>query len=220
MKARGKGVKKRTKTARRQFTPMPQALAPMLLNLQRRRQLMRRSSPWVFASPTGKLWAERNFNRSWEKVRQFAQTKGVRPLPLHCTRHSYISWALAAGTPTKRISEWALAAGTPTKRISEWCEVSVAVLERTYAHVLPQSEPDLSFTAIPAVEENGDEAGTDGDARPRRRSVSNQEIVVTRARFERATPSFGDLRSKSLNQLQIHILTILFKSAWWRLETA
>jgi integrase len=147
--------------ATQQITPLPQSLASMLLNLQRRRQLMRLTSPWVFASPTGKLWAERNFNRSWEKVRQFAQTKGVRPLPLHCTRHSYISWALAAGTPTKRISEW--------------CEVSVAVLERTYAHVLPQIEPDLSFTAIPAVEENGDEAGTNGDARPRRRYVSNRK---------------------------------------------
>jgi len=47
--------------------------------------------------------------------------------------------------------------------------------KRTYAHVLPQSEPDLSFTAIPAVEENGNEAGTNGDARPRRRSVSNRK---------------------------------------------
>ena len=68
------------------------------------------------------------------KVRDVAQTKGVRPLPLHCTRHSFISWALTAATPTKRVSEW--------------CGVSVSVLERTYAHVIPDVEPDVSFAEI------------------------------------------------------------------------
>ena len=105
MKARGRGVK-RTKTGSQRFVPLSPSLESMLLNLQRRRKLARRSSEWVFASPTGKLWAERNFNRAWDKVRDVAQTKGVRPLPLHCTRHSFISWALTAATPTKRVSEW------------------------------------------------------------------------------------------------------------------
>jgi hypothetical protein len=44
--------------------------------------------------------------------------------------------------------------------------------------------------------------------------------MVTRARFERATPSFGDLRAKAKDQQLTQVVTRLFKSVWCRLETA
>jgi integrase len=124
----------------------------MLLNMQRRRRLERRPSDWVFASPTGKLWAERNFNRAFDKIRSAAQAKGIRPLNLHCTRHSFITWALADGTSAKRVSEW--------------CSVTVAVIERTYAHVLPDGNNDVSFAEFkdvgPPVRTTGQTGGKPG----------------------------------------------------------
>ncbi len=44
-----------------------------------------------------------------------------------------------------RFITWALESGTPVKRVSEWVGASVSVIERTYAHVMPQVAPDLSF---------------------------------------------------------------------------
>jgi hypothetical protein len=43
----------------------------------------------VFCSKTGGQLDERNFTRTWERVRRRAQKLGVRPLKLHCTRHTY-----------------------------------------------------------------------------------------------------------------------------------
>ena len=45
-----------------------------------------------------------------------------------------------------RFITWALESGTPVKRVSEWVGASVSVIERTYAHVMPQIAPDLSFS--------------------------------------------------------------------------
>ena len=77
---------------------------------------------------------ERNFSRMWERVRLKALPKGVRPLKFYYTRHTFITWALEAGTPVTRISEWVGA--------------SVKVIEDTYRHVLPQADADLSFTNV------------------------------------------------------------------------
>jgi hypothetical protein len=60
--------------------------------------------------------------------------KGARPLKFHCTRHTFITWALEAGTPVTRIAEWVGA--------------SVKVIEDTYRHVMPQDAADLSFTNV------------------------------------------------------------------------
>jgi hypothetical protein len=65
------------------------------------------------------------------RLRKYAKDAGVCPLPFHCTRHTFITWALESETPVKRVSEWVGA--------------SVSVIERTYAHVMPQIAPDLSF---------------------------------------------------------------------------
>ena len=105
----------------------------MLISLNRRER-RRADSDWVFPSPRGFLWQERNFERAWYRLRRRAKKAGVRPLPFHCTRHTFITWALQAGTPVKRVSEWVGA--------------SVSVIEQTYAHVVPQVAPDLSFAAM------------------------------------------------------------------------
>jgi len=86
---------------------------------------------WVCPSPKELLWRERNFSRSFEVLRGKGDEKGkhfkkieVRPLTLHCTRHSFITWALEAGTPTATVGGWV--------------GCSVRVIEGTYAHVIPQ----------------------------------------------------------------------------------
>ena len=59
---------------------------------------------------------------------------GVQPLKFHCTRHTFMTWALEAGTPVTRIAEW----------VGE----SVEVIEKTYRHALPQDDEDLSLTTV------------------------------------------------------------------------
>jgi len=129
------GGTKPPKARRGRFCPLAPGLGQVLareLERQRRAQLEGRPAPeWVFPSPMGLLYDERNFANAWRRVRARAQKAGVRPLKFHCTRHTFITWALEAGRPAKRVSEWVGA--------------SVAVLEKHYAHVLPQGEDDLSF---------------------------------------------------------------------------
>ena len=62
--------------------------------------------------------------RTWNRLRKVALKKKVRPLEFHCTRHTFITWALEAGTPAKRVSEWVGA--------------TVEVIERHYAHAIPE----------------------------------------------------------------------------------
>jgi integrase len=51
-------------------------------------------SPWLFPSPTGKLWRERNFYRDvWTPARI---ATGIEATPHHC-RHSYVTHLHAAG---------------------------------------------------------------------------------------------------------------------------
>ena len=57
--------------------------------------------------------------------------RGVRPLPFHCTRHSFITWSLEAGHSVKRVSECVGA--------------SVAVIEKNYSHAIPAGGEDLEF---------------------------------------------------------------------------
>jgi hypothetical protein len=87
---------------------------------------------WVFCSQTGGLLGERNFSRTWLRLRRRAQKAGVRPLKLHCTRHTYASTALAAGKSLRWVADQ-LGHQNPEFTL------------RTYAHLMPQEESDLSF---------------------------------------------------------------------------
>ena len=56
----------------------------------------------------------------------------IRPLKFHCTKHTFVTWALEAGKPSTRVAYWV---GT-----------SVRVIEDTYRHVLPHDDEGMSFT--------------------------------------------------------------------------
>ena len=85
---------------------------------------------WCFPSPGGHFWMERNFSRTWERLRdQFP--KEIRPLPFHCTRHTFISWALEGGTPAKRVADWVGA--------------TVETIEAHYSHAIPEVESTDGF---------------------------------------------------------------------------
>lgn len=131
------GSTKIPKGRRDRFTPLGPGLVGLLLGhrqrLERARLQGRPPPPWVFPSPEGKRWIERNFSRSWERVREKAGKAGVRPLPFHAARHSFVSWALEDGQNAKRVAEWA--------------GMGVEVLLRVYAHVLPARE-DVSFADL------------------------------------------------------------------------
>ena len=81
----------------------------------------------VAASPHGLQWRERNFSRRWESFREATfEDLGLPSLKFHATRHSFVSWALYSGVPVARVATWVGA--------------SPRVLERTYAHVLPETD--------------------------------------------------------------------------------
>jgi len=187
------GGTKAPKARRWRLTPAAPGLLAVLSaehERQRRRQLEGFPAPeWVFPSPEGRLYDERNFATAWRRIRARAQKAGVRPLKFHCTRHTFITWALEAGTPAKRVSEWVGA--------------SVAVLEKHYAHVLPQGEIDLSFVvgeervapAAAPVQHPAAAAGAEevpgARGQPGASRGQGSAKGVTRKGFEPLTPSFG-----------------------------
>ena len=68
----------------------------------------------------------------WYRVRRRAQKRGVRPLKLHCARHTWASLALASGKSTKWVA-------------AQLGHSDPGFTLRTYAHVMPEEEPDVSF---------------------------------------------------------------------------
>src|SRR5262245_44794065 len=153
-----RGAPTTPKSGRSRTIAMPPGLASALLDLLalRRQQSIRwrwREVPeWVFCSEPehvegkkqeervggGGAMDERNFERSWQRVRRRAHKRGVRPLKLHCARHTYASRALAAGKSVRWVAEQ-LGHANPELTL------------RTYAHVLPDREEDLSFADFVGV---------------------------------------------------------------------
>ena len=88
--------------------------------------------PWVFCSDTGNPIDARNLERTWHRVRRRAQAQGVRPLRLHCARHTYATRALRAGKSLRWVAQQ-LGHANPELTL------------RTYAHVMPEEESDVSF---------------------------------------------------------------------------
>ena len=77
----------------------------------------------------------RNVERVWQRVRRRAQKRGVRPLKLHCTRHSWASWALEAGKSVRWVAD-VLGHADPSLTL------------RVYAHAMREAESDLSFADL------------------------------------------------------------------------
>ena len=95
---------------------------------------------------------------------------------LHSTRHTWATFALQAGKSIRWVAD-------------QLGHADPALTLRVYAHILPQEETDLSFADF-----RGPRRPYTAPARITAvgRSRKSAKRVVTRARFERATPSFGE----------------------------
>jgi hypothetical protein len=117
---------------------MAAGVGSLLLDLlgKRRREALARGWPeipdWLFPGETGKPLDVNNFERTWRRLRRRAQKEGVRPLKLHCTRHTWASMALASGRSVRWVAEQ-LGHSSPMLTL------------KTYAHAIREEEMDLSF---------------------------------------------------------------------------
>ena len=106
-----------------------------LLAVRRREQLAQgwpEIPAWVFCSRAGTVPDPSNLDRAWRRVRRRAQKLGVRPLKLHCARHTWATFALQAGRNIRWVADQ-LGHADPSLTL------------RVYAHAMPSEETDLSF---------------------------------------------------------------------------
>jgi integrase len=117
------------KSGRARTVEMPPALEADL----RERSSVRALEPAerVYLSPEGLPWQERNFHRSWARVRRIAAGRHkVRALPLHCARHTVATLHLEAGLSVRWVAE-------------QLGHADPAITLRTYAHALRGVERNL-----------------------------------------------------------------------------
>ncbi len=177
------------------------ALAELLVDVlgQRHREVLARGWPavpeLVFPNERGGPIDEHNFAVPWRRLQRRAQREGIRPLNLHATRHTWATLALASGKASVRWVADQLGHHSPEFTL------------RTYTHALRDEAPDLSFADFSLGDGAGTALGRRWRGAPRRcapnaiAAPGSQVVgsvrrrprlrVVTRARFERATPSFG-----------------------------
>ena len=185
------------KSGKSRSIALPAGAAALLLDVLalRRRECLARgwpeTPPWVFCSQTGGPLEARNFSRSWFRVRRLAQKSGVRPFRLHSTRHTYASLALAAGRSVRWVAEQ-LGHSNPELTL------------RTYAHVLPSEEADLSAVDFGSTDGPGrhytappDTHPTERESAPGTSTRERYEIVERETGLEPATPSLGSSCSTS-----------------------
>jgi integrase len=168
---RGQVATPKNKRSRR--IRMSAGLVSMLFDLlaERRQEALRRGWPgvpeYVFCSEVGTHLDERNVNRAWGRVRRRAQKLGVRPLKLHCTRHTWATFALSAGKSVRWVAE-------------QLGHADPALTLRVYAHAMREEETDLSFADFgepgrtctdPVSEEVGDETANPANNLARREGL-------------------------------------------------
>jgi hypothetical protein len=90
---------------------------------------------WVFPSQAGRPYDQDNLDRTWRRVRGRAQKRGVRPLRLHCARHTWASLALSSRKSVRWVA-------------GQLGQADPALTLRVYSHVIPERETDLSFLAF------------------------------------------------------------------------
>ena len=123
------------KSGRGRSVAMPAGLASMLLDLlaTRSREALAHgwpeTPPWVFPSQVGTPLEEKNFECVWRRLRRLAQKRGVRPLKLHCTRHTWASLALASEKSVRWVAD-------------QLGHSSPAFTLRIYAHAIREEEGD------------------------------------------------------------------------------
>lgn len=101
---------------------------------------------WVFTNANGAQWEEKNFGRSWRRLRtRCVDDQGeptIRPLAFHSTRHTFASWALDAGKSITWVQH-ALGHSDPATTL------------RRYAHFVPEERPDMGFLRLTHRTETG-----------------------------------------------------------------
>lgn len=123
------------KSGKARRIPMTPGLTEELFDLlaARRRECLERGWPetlkWVFCSEVGSTPDPSNAERTWLRLRRRAHKQGVRPLKLHCTRHTWATFALAAGRSVRWVADM-LGHADP------------ALTLRVYAHAMPAEEAD------------------------------------------------------------------------------
>jgi integrase len=121
------------KWGKQRHVPISDELLEVLKVLARRRRI---SEPWkspelVFPSPRGKQILKRVLQRAWERIRSRAHAgHGVRPLPLHSFRHTWVTMMLRDGQDP----QW----------VAATVGDSLEVIYKHYSHVLPSRHRDLS----------------------------------------------------------------------------
>ena len=120
------------KSGRGRYVAMAPGVASRLLDLlgSRRREAIGRGwkevPEWVFPSETSKPLDVNNFERTWRRLRRRAQKEGVRPLKLHCTRHTWASFASSSGKSIRWVAD-------------QMGHSSPMLTLRTYAHAIREN---------------------------------------------------------------------------------
>lgn len=89
----------------------------------------------VFLDARGKPWVDHVFAGYWIRIRRLASARfGVRPFKFHAFRHTWATWALAAGED------------------AAWCAEQIGdrldTFLRRYAHAMPGTKRSLSFLDV------------------------------------------------------------------------
>jgi len=121
-----------TKSGRSREVPLSTPLRRVLGDL-RVAEPAEEADRYVFLSPRGLRWDERNFARAFDRLRQSANEQhGVRKLHFHCARHTFASWALDAGRSIKWVQ-------------TVLGHASAEITLRTYSHLMTPPDDALDF---------------------------------------------------------------------------
>ena len=145
--ARKDGTLGPTKGKNERTVPLPGPLAQALAQHQESR-LARdglTAPDRVFTKPTGEVWDYDSFASRFDALRAKMTLPEInaRPFSFHSTRHTYASWALMANRPVIWVS-----------KVLGHADIKTTL--ETYAHVIPDMAPDLSFLGALETQNGGD----------------------------------------------------------------
>ncbi len=145
--ARKDGTLGPTKGKNERTVPLPGPLAQALAQHQESRHGRDGlTAPGrVFTKPSGEVWDYDSFANRFDGLRAKMTLRQInaRPFTFHSTRHTYASWALMANRPVIWVS-----------KVLGHADIKTTL--ETYAHVIPDMAPDLSFLGALDTGNGGD----------------------------------------------------------------
>ena len=145
--ARKDGTLGPTKGKNERTVPLPGPLAKALAQHQESRHARDGlTAPGrVFTKPSGEIWDYDSFANRFDGLRAKMTLPEInaRPFTFHSTRHTYASWALMANRPVIWVS-----------KVLGHADIKTTL--ETYAHVIPDMAPDLSFLGALETGNGGD----------------------------------------------------------------